>query len=130
MNKKYITAGVVFLACFASAFLWPLLAFAVHSITPREVSNYLFFWPQLSLPYDNVVIREAYSSKLVFSSIIGQTFNVIQWLIIAVMFVLTTTRINNKVYLVGLAFAVIVIIPIVSSVIVSSIGYTIELDGP
>ena len=130
MSKKYITTGVIFLACFASAFLWPLLAYAVHSITPRAVSNYLFFWPQLSLPYDSVVIREVYSSKLIFTNVIGQTLNIIQWLIIILIFVVTASKIKNKVYLVGLSFAVIVIVPIVVSVIISSIGYSIELDGP
>lgn len=39
-----------FCAVFAvGLFACPLLAFAIHPIIPRLVSNFLFFWPQLAL---------------------------------------------------------------------------------
>ncbi|MEM5530876.1 hypothetical protein [Pseudoalteromonas arctica] len=129
MDRKYITAGVIFIVCFLSLFLLPVLAVYTNSFIPRLVSNYMFFWPQLSLPYDSLVIREAYKSNLVFSPFIANILNIFQWLVLTVLFSLATSNMSNKKYQIGLSFIIIMLFPIILSFLVNLLGYTIELDG-
>ena len=89
----------------------------------------MFFWPQLSLPYDSLVMREAYKSNLVLSPFIANLLNISQWLVLTVLFSVTTSNISNKKYKIGLSFIIIVLFPIILSFLVNALGYTIELDG-
>jgi hypothetical protein len=101
----------------------------MNSFIPRIVSNYMFFWPQLSLPYDNLVLREAYKSNLVFSSFIATSLNIVQWIVITVFFSAIGSNFRTKKNQIGLSLIILILFPIVLSALVNVFGYTIELDG-
>jgi hypothetical protein len=129
MDRKYLTAGVIFLVCFLSFFFLPILAVYTNSFIPRVVINYMFFWPQLSLPYDSLVLREAYKSNLVFSSSIATSLNIVQWVVITIFFSVIASNMRTKKNQIGLSFIILILFPIALSALVNLFGYTIELDG-
>jgi nitrate reductase NapE component len=129
MERKYLTSGFIFLVCFLSFFFLPIVAVYTNSFIPGIVTNYMFFWPQLSLPYDSLVLREAYKSNLVFSSFIATSLNIVQWVVITVFFSATASNMRTKKNQIGLSFIILILFPIILSVLVNVFGYTIELDG-
>ncbi len=130
MSRNYLLTTSLFLLCFASAFLWPFLALIAHSYIPRSIGLYLFFWPQMSLPYTSMIIREDYSSVPVFTDLVGNLLNIAQWIFITLVFSLATVKIGKKRYILVLSFLTVAIVPMVVVLAASALGYTVEYDGP
>lgn len=129
MSKHYLNSASIFLLCFASAFLWPVIAIIVSSYIPRSITEYLFFWPQTSLPYAFLVSQEHLNIPI-FSEVIGILLNIIQWFFITAIFSFATIKIKNKKYIIAWSFVIIAIVPIITIWATSTMGYIIQSDAP
>jgi len=97
---------------------------------PGFVTEYLSYWPQLSLPYDNIVVRDIASNTLVFTNFTGKAVNVIQWVIVIVIFCFAVEGVKNRYFVVILSFVVITVVPIIVYKATNYFGFTLLIVNP
>jgi hypothetical protein len=128
-TTRPLRAGVVFILCFLSTFLFPLLAFAVHGFLPRRVVNFLFFFPAAVLPYVSFVTGSAWKSPLLFTPTTGWTLNMLQWILVAAAFAWFGRRLKVR-YIIPLAFVTIILVAIVVPLSFALLGHDLQVEGP
>jgi len=116
--------------CLFSAFFWPALASVISMYVPEFITDYLSYWPQLSLPYDDIVVRDIASNTLVFTNFTGKAINVVQWVIVVALFSFAVGNIKNRYFVVLLSFVVITVIPIIVYQATNYFGFTLLIVNP
>lgn len=126
---RSLRAGVVFILCFLSTFLFPLLAFVGPKFLSRQLGNFLFFFPAAALPYVSFVTGKAWKSPLLFTPTMGWTLNMLQWILVTAAFAWFGRRLKVR-YIVPLAFVTIILVAIVVPLSFALLGHDLQVEGP
>jgi hypothetical protein len=122
------TAGI-FVACLFAVFAGPVVGLYGHSLMPNDLSNFLFFGPQLLFPYESLVVPSPQGSRPVFSHGTGLTLTLLHWAVITLVFAAVARRLSPR-YRIVAAAATILVVGIGMQVAFSLFGVSVELDGP
>jgi hypothetical protein len=123
IKGHYLRAGVVFGACLlVVAFFLPYIGLFLNL-------GLLFFVPQYLFPYENFIVRESGNSRAFSSHAVALTLTFLQWGLALVGFSWFARHLSIRRAILA-AFAVIVIIGIITNAAFGLFGVQVELDGP
>jgi hypothetical protein len=123
---SWLKSAGILLLCLLASMLLPFLVVSAKGAFP--FSDFFFFLPQLSFPYDSVIVHDGNGSQRVFSDTAGTVLNIVQWGVVILGFALMTRRMSTRRTIV-LAVVVVVAVSLAASYGARLFGASVELDG-
>ena len=105
------------------------VAICAHSVLPSLPVDYFFFAPQLLFPYENLIVFNPNSSRLVFSHSVGMILTLVHWSVVTVLFAWAARRVPLR-YAIPLAAVTIFGVGFAMQVAFELFGVSVSLDGP